>query len=207
MKIELTNTAKRATLVSRDMKGATELGQKIRALRKQAGWNLEELSRRSGVALGTLSKLENGKAGSNVKTHQKLCEAFGMSLADLYRGLPALGGGETAPLSPTSEDVETFTYDGKATAILLARQVMDKHMLPQLLILEPGGQTHLEQNRVGCEKWLCVLEGALDVQVGEQRYRLSRYGTLYFKASRSHQLSNPGKTTAKCISVTSPVGL
>ena len=118
-----------------------------------------------------------------------------------------MGGGETAPLSPTSEDVETFTYDGKATAILLARQVMDKHMLPQLLILEPGGQTHLEQNRVGCEKWLCVLEGVLDVQVGEQRYQLSRYGTLYFKASLSHQLSNPGKTTAKCISVTSPVGL
>lgn len=183
-----------------------DLGEKVRMLRKQAGWSLERLAQKSDLALGTLSRIENGKAGSNVKTHQKLCEAFGTSLAELYRGVPMVGG-ETAPISPTSEDAETFTYDGKTSAILMARQVMDKHMLPQLLILQSGGKTHLEQNRVGCEKWLFVLEGALDVQVDEQRYRLSRYGTLYFKASVRHQLSNPGKVVAKCISVTSPVGL
>ena len=183
-----------------------ELGQRIRHLRKQAGWNLEALAQKSGLALGTLSRLENGKAGANIKTHLKLCEALGISLAELYKEVP-LFAGEAGPLAPTSEEAETFVYDEKASAILLARQVLQKNMLPQLLVLQPGGKTHLERTKPGCEKWLFVLEGVIAVQIGEHHHRLSRYGTLYFKASSPHQLSNPSKVVAKCISVTSPVGL
>ncbi len=183
-----------------------ELGQKIRYLRKQAGWNLEELAQKSGLALGTLSRMENGKAGANIKTHMKLCEALGISIAELYKDVPLLDG-EAGPLAPTAEEVETFVYDEKASAILLAKQVMQKNMLPQLIVLQPGGKTHTERTKPGCEKWLFVLEGAVDVHIEEQHHHLSRYGTLYFKASIPHQLTNPGKTTTKCISVTSPVGL
>lgn len=182
------------------------LGQKIHRLRKQAGLTLEELSQKSGLGLGTLSRIEHGKAGSNVKTHLKLCEALGITLTELYQGVPMLGS-ETEPLEPSSEQAETFIYDEKASAILLAKQVLQKNMLPQLITLQPGGSTHLERTRPGCEKWLFVLEGAIKVQVGEQRFQLNRYGTLYFKASLPHQLKNSGKAIAKCISVTSPVGL
>lgn len=183
-----------------------EIGHKIKTLRKQAGWTLQELSKKSGLALGTLSRIEQGKAGNTLTTHQKLAEAFGMSLPDLYKDVP-LGNGDTEPIAPTSAEVETFVYDEKASAILLAKQVLQKNMLPQLLVLQPGGRTHQEQNRPGCEKWLFVLEGEIEVAVGERRYRLKKHGTLYFKASAPHQLSNAGKVTAKCISVTSPVGL
>ncbi len=184
-----------------------DLGQKLRFLRKQAGLTLEELSKKSSLALGTLSRLENNKGGgTNLKTHQKLCEALGISLQELYAEVP-LQDADGKPILPGSADVETFVYDEKASAILLAKQVMQKNMLPQLLVLQPSGKTHTERTKPGCEKWVFVLEGMIDVQVGEQHHRLSRYGTLYFKASLLHQLTNPGKTTAKCISVTSPVGL
>ena len=183
-----------------------ELGEKIKKLRKQAGWTLQELSRKSGLALGTLSRIEQGKAGNTLTTHQKLAEAFGIALPELYRDVQ-LPGQDAVPITPASEDVETFVYDEKASAILLAKQVLQKNMLPQLLVLQPGGRTHLERNRPGCEKWLFVLEGVVDVTVDGQRHQLRRYGTLYFKASAPHQLSNLGKAVAKCISVTSPVGL
>lgn len=186
--------------------GPINLGQKIHSLRKQAGFTLEDLAAKSGLALATLSRIEHGKAGSNVKTHLKLCDALGISLTELYQGVPMLGG-ETEPLEPTSEQAETFIYDEKASAILLARQVLQKNMMPQLITLQPGGSTHRELQRPGTEKWLFVLEGAVEVKVGEQHFELKRYGTLYFKASQPHQLRNPGKAAAKCISVTSPVGL
>lgn len=183
-----------------------DLGQKIRTLRKQAGFTLQVLSKKTGLGLGTLSRIEHGKAGSTIRTHQKLCEAFGISLAELYRDAE-LPGADTQPLTLASEEVETFTYDEKASSILLAKDVLSKNMLPQLLVLKPGGRTHQEQNRPGTERWLFVLEGAVEVTIGERRQRLSRYGTLYFKASIAHQFRNPGKTIAKCLSVTSPVGL
>lgn len=182
------------------------LGEKIRRLRKQAGLTLDALAQKSGLGLGTVSRIENGKTGSNLSTHLKLCEALGLPLAELYQDVQ-LPREEAAALSPTSEEAEIFAYDAKAQAILLAKHVLQKNMLPQLVVLQPGGKTHLERSRPGCEKWLFVLEGELDVQVGEQRYQLKRYGTLYFKASLPHQLRNRGKGVAKCISVTSPVGL
>ena len=183
-----------------------ELSHKLRTLRKQARFTLEALAQKTGLGLGTLSRLENGKAGGNVKTHMKLAEAFGISLAELYQDVQPTTNGPI-PIAPASEEAETFAFDEKASAILLAKQVLGKNMLPQLLVLQPGGATHAEQNRPGTERWLFVLEGSVDVTVGAQRYLLKRHGTLYFKASAPHQLRNAGTGTAKCISVTSPVGL
>lgn len=180
------------------------MGQKIRALRKQAGFSLKELARKSGLGLGTLSRMENGKAGHTVTTHQKLCEALGISLAELYQDTRPVGA-ET--VEPIGDEAETFTYDEKASAVLLARQVLQKNMLPQLIILQPRGKTHQEQTKLGCEKFLFVLRGRLEVRVGEQTYRLNPNGSLYFKASMPHQLLNTGKEIAKCLSITSPVGL
>lgn len=195
-----------APMTTKTLPRHLELGEKIRRLRKQADLTLEALAQKSGLGLGTLSRIENGKAGSNLSTHLKLCEALGLPLAELYQGVQ-LPREDAVPLSPTSAEAEIFAYDEKAQAILLAKGVLQKNMLPQLIVLQPGGKTHLERSRPGCEKWLFVLEGELDVQVGEQRYQLRRYGTLYFKASLPHQLKNAGKAIVKCISVTSPVGL
>lgn len=186
------------------------IGQKIHQLRKQANLGLKELAQKSGVGLGTLSRIENdktGPTGNKLETHRKICEALGITLPALYGDTletPEHPGtvAETAP-----EAVETFTYDEKAASILLANGVLRKNMLPQLLVLQPGGATHVEQTRAGCEKWLFVLEGVVEVQVGEQAYPLKPHGTLYFQASLPHHLRNPGTTVAKCLSVTSPVGL
>jgi len=186
------------------------VGQKLRSLRKQAKMGLKDLAIKSGVGLGTLSRIENdklGPSGSRIETHRKICEALGVTLAELYRDLEQPTEADTSSMKLAAEEAETFTYDEKAQSILLAKQVLQKNMLPQLIVLQPGGKTHLERTRPGCEKWLFVLEGEVEVTVGEQRHALARHGTLYFKASVPHQLINPKEVTAQCISVTSPVGL
>ena len=185
------------------------IGQKLRSLRKQAKMGLKELAMKSGVGIGTLSRIENdklGPSGSRIQTHRKMCEALGVTLAELYQDLPSPED-DASSMKLAAEEAETFTYDEKAQSILLAKQVLQKNMLPQLIVLQPGGKTHLERTRPGCEKWLFVLEGEVEVMVGEQRHALARHGTLYFKASVPHQLTNSGEVTAQCISVTSPVGL
>lgn len=183
-----------------------DLGYKIRSLRKQAGWNLEEFSRRSGVALSTLSRIETGKFRGHLGTHEKICRAFGISLPDLYREVDSPENGAVSA-APPAEEVETFTYNEKAQSILLVKQVMQKTMLPELLVLHPAGKTHVEQKRLGTERLLLVLEGEVAVQVDTQRYPLRKHGTLYFKASLPHQVRNAGKGTAKVLSVLSPVAL
>lgn len=179
---------------------------RIRALRKERGLSLEALAQKSGVAIGSLSRLENGKASGNFRTHEKIAEALRVPLPDLYRGLETPTQDATL-LEPQAKEVETFTYDEKAQAILLTTQVSKKSMLPQLLVLQPGGQTATEQYPKGTERWLFGLEGAVEIQVGEASHRLAQGSTLYLDGSVPHQLRNASRVTAKVISVTTPVVL
>ena len=53
-----------------------DLGGRIRALRKENGLSLEQLSAKSGVALATLSRIENGKGTGTFRTHRRIAEAL-----------------------------------------------------------------------------------------------------------------------------------
>ncbi len=181
-----------------------QLGSRVRALRKERGLSLENLSAKSGVALATLSRMENGKGSGTFRTHQKLAEALGLSLSELYQNLQ-MEDAEAHLLEPRSEEAETFTYDEKASAILLAKQASTKQMLPQMIVLEPGGKTALEQYSLGTERWLFGLKGGVEVMVSSKSYKLLEGGTLYFKASLPHRIENRSHQAAKIISVTSPV--
>ena len=183
-----------------------ELGARIRALRKEQDLSLEQLSHKSGVALATLSRLENGKGSGTFKTHQKIAGALGIVITDLYRGFER-SEEEVVVLQSGAEEPESFIYDEKASAILLTTHVSSKRMLPQLLTLQAGGKTALEQYKSGTERWLFGLEGEMEVKVGERSHSISTGSTLYFKASVPHQFLNVGSSVAKGIVVTSPVVL
>ena len=178
----------------------------MRTLRKERGLSLEQLSAKSGVALATLSRIENGKNTGTFRTHQKLAEAFALSLPELYRNLH-LETPDATEMAPHAEEAETFTYDDKASAVLLTRRVSGRQMLPQMLILRPGGKTSLEEYKPGTERWAFGLEGVVDVIVGEKEHRLTPGATLYFRASLPHRFHNKSDKPAKLISVTSPAVL
>lgn len=183
-----------------------ELGQRIRSLRKEQGLSLEQLAAKSGVALATLSRLENGKGPGTFRTHRRITEALGIPLPEFYLGLEEPSEDATL-VEPGGEEPESFTYDEKASAVLLTRQVGNKQMLPQLVLLKPGSQTPLEQYPRGTERWLYALEGKVEVVLGERRFPLKKGGTLYFKAVCPHRFRNNGTGQARLISVTSPVVL
>ncbi len=48
--------------------------------RKETGLTQKELSERTGIAQGDISKLENGNANPSLRTLQRLAEGMGMQL-------------------------------------------------------------------------------------------------------------------------------
>ncbi|MEO1657720.1 MAG: XRE family transcriptional regulator [Pseudomonadota bacterium] len=59
-----------------------DLGQHIRQLRTERGWKLSELSERTGMAISTISKVENGKLSLTYDRLLLTASAFGMSLSE-----------------------------------------------------------------------------------------------------------------------------
>lgn len=70
---------------------ATRLGGLIRDTRRAQGLRLVDLSRLSGVALATLSDLENGTRDTRLSSYQRVFDALGLD-AGMLSGPPRQGG-------------------------------------------------------------------------------------------------------------------
>lgn len=60
------------------------LEQKLRQLRKKAGWSQQKLAEKAGLSYNVVTKIEQGVAKRpSIQTMIKLAEAFGISLDEL----------------------------------------------------------------------------------------------------------------------------
>jgi transcriptional regulator with XRE-family HTH domain len=60
------------------------LGQTIRRLRKERKLSLGELSKRSGVQLATLSRIENGVMAGTLRSYLRIAGVYDMKLSELF---------------------------------------------------------------------------------------------------------------------------
>lgn len=56
------------------------IGQRVRALRTQAGLTQQELADRAGLQRTHIGRIEDGAFGSQVETIQQVAEALGMTV-------------------------------------------------------------------------------------------------------------------------------
>ena len=61
------------------------LGKNLRETRKQLGLTQEEVSQRSGVQAGEISRIESGKRDPQVSTVERLAKALDIPPAQLLR--------------------------------------------------------------------------------------------------------------------------
>ena len=184
---------------------AKSIGARLRELRKAQRITLVELAKTSGVDAATISRIETGKMSGTLESHIRLAAALGHKLTELYRGIEEARARDAVTVREPAASQEVYVHEaGKSSIAMLTTDIMRKKLMPALLTVEPGGSTHLEEARVGTEKFLYVLDGALEAKVGQAVHALKKGSSLYLDASLPHQLRNPGARTAKCLSVVTP---
>jgi DNA-binding Xre family transcriptional regulator len=78
--------------------GTRRIGERIRCLREAARMSLENLSRKTGIAVPNLSRLEHGKHTPMIATLQKVAHALGVAPLEIVRDArqPAAGQARTS---------------------------------------------------------------------------------------------------------------
>lgn len=61
------------------------VGEKIKRLREDREWTQPHLAVKAGVAVSAVSQIENGRRSPNVSTLDKLADALGVEVGDLFR--------------------------------------------------------------------------------------------------------------------------
>ncbi len=175
------------------------IGEIINRVRKERRMTLIELSEGSGVALATLSRIENGKMTGTLKSHIKMSEALGLALTDLYKDLPS--SKKSVEIKPKEAARNLSIHDKRSSAIMLAANVQDKKMMPLLIVISKGGQTNTEKAAYRAEKFVYILEGKIEANIGEEKFALGVGDTIYFDSSAPHHFKNSGAGEARLISV------
>jgi transcriptional regulator with XRE-family HTH domain len=179
-----------------------KIGEKIKTLRKSKKMTLDELSRASGVALTTISRIENEKMVGTLDSHMAIAKALGLTLPQLYSDLETQLPNLEVQTEASKKDF--FLHTDKASYEILTAPVLNKKMMPILLKIEPFGKTAIEQTKAGSEKFIFILSGKLEINVGDKKHILNAKDTLYFDASTPHFYRNIGKGQIKAICVISP---
>jgi len=176
-------------------------GERVRALRKAAGWTLAQLGERSGLALSTISKAERGIIALTYDSILRLAYAFDMEMSELLSDTPQAGRSEavTVERKGHAQKVENDYY----IMNMLCSSRTHKRMMPVLATIKAHSVEEFSRfiSHPG-EEFVYVLEGQLTFQIEGQKPRVLEPGdSVYFDSGLGHAYLSTGVKDARLIVV------
>ncbi|WP_438464274.1 helix-turn-helix domain-containing protein [Marinomonas sp. PE14-40] len=176
-----------------------ELGKRVKEIRLSKGWTLEEVSKRTGIARSTLSKIENDQVSPSFTIVQKLIQGLGMDLPQLFvettpnsiagrRDITRKGSGEPHP---------TATYEHE----LLNPSISRKKMVPfKTKVRARQFEEFKEWVRHDGEEFLLVLKGSINFfSEFYQPIELKEGDSVYYDAAMGHALVSLSEDDAEIL--------
>ena len=146
-----------------------QIAQRLKALRSERGWSLDDLAGSSGVSRATLSRLENAEVSATAAVLGKLCAAYGMTLSRLIR----LAESDFQPfIDRDTQPVWTDPQNGfvrrsvSPPAQMLAAEAVECRLQPETRIV------YEQPPRPGLEHHIILIEGALTVTIEGRQHAL-----------------------------------
>jgi transcriptional regulator with XRE-family HTH domain len=176
-------------------------GIRIRLIRKQKGLTLAEVSRRSGVAVSTLSKLENGQVTASMDTIFKVSRGLGVLFDNLVD--------TTVSAAPTGRWIVTRARQARRAPTALydysvyAAELVEKQMIPLVMHIKTRGVPRKEDwSTHRGEEFVLVLSGAIEIRT--ELYapaRLKAGDSVYFDSLMRHCFIAQSRETPVILSV------
>jgi transcriptional regulator with XRE-family HTH domain len=175
-------------------------GRNVRALRIKKNLTLHDLAKITSRSVSLLSQIETGKVSPSFSTMRIIADSLNISLSRLILDEGASEARDASLMEVRERKV--LTTQGGVEHQLLSRNLT----LPFEFIsfeMPPGASTGEEPySHEGLECGL-LLEGTLEIQVGDKIYRMKPGDTFTLNSSIPHKFSNCGKKKARAVWVNS----
>lgn len=175
-----------------------KIGSKIRSLRIEKQLTQEELANRCELSKGFISQLENDITSPSIATLVDILEILGTNLPEFFNE------NKDEKVTYKYDDMfETENEDLKYKLMWLIPNAQKNAMEPIMLTLEPFGR-YLEEEPHEGEEFGYILSGSIYLHLGDKKYKVKKGESFYFKSKVNHYVSNPNKTAAKLIWISTP---
>jgi len=185
----------------------SEVGERLRALRRERKLSLRALAERLGVSPSLISQIERGRARPSVSTLFAIVTELDASLDELLfndarPSQAAAQAGTDARPSPV-QDAASRHHIRLASGVVWERLTTAPHPGVEFLfvVYDVGGSSSpgdTYQSHSGYE-WGYVISGVLEVTIGFDRYVLQPGDAVSLESSVPHRLANIGDTPVHAI--------
>jgi quercetin dioxygenase-like cupin family protein len=156
-------------------------------LRNQRGLSLQDVAAATNVSASFLSLVENERSDITIGRLVRLCEFYGVTLAEL---VPLPAKVDETEIVHVHERRLLRSPDERIDIYMLAPDT-DRDMMPMLLEFEPGSQLAEYGRHHEGEEWVYVVEGRLCLTLdGSPSHYLEAGESAYYSAERPHRFAN-----------------
>lgn len=182
------------------------IAARVRDLRTNRGLSLDALATRSGVSRSMISLVERGESSPTAVLLEKLASALDVTLASLF-DVPPSAEPPAGPLS-RREDQPEWRDPGSG---YVRRNVSPPGAPQPMRIVDvrfPAGARVAFDNaardatEAPVHQQVWVLQGSMDVTVGDERHRLREGDCLAMRLDRPTVFHNPTRKSARYAVVT-----
>lgn len=162
------------------------IGEVIRRLRISAKLTLAELSDGAGMSSAMLSRVENGMASASLESLERICQALGVGLSDLFKQTDQKVG--TAQLIKRDDQMEVVrvgTKHGHTYRLLSYDRGPKKVFEPFLIEMDRKSQSWPKFEHPGIE-FIYVLQGRVEYRFGDKTYILEPGDAFTFSGDVVH---------------------
>ncbi len=185
--------------------GASErrdaLGVILKRLRKERGWTLAEAGQRCGLAISTLSKVENSQVSLTFDNLLKLARGFHLEVGDLFAAGSIAADHQSTALTRRSggkiHETANYAHEYVCTDLPHRRMIPLVSRIKCRRLEEFGPLI-----RHAGEEFIHVLEGTIDIVLeGKQPQRLRAGDNFYFNSAAGHAILTVGPGDGLILSV------
>ena len=178
------------------------VGERVKQVREERELTLTDISQRTGLDVAFLEQIENGSIAPPLGTVIKLAKAL-----DLKMGY-FISGEEDRPYTIVRKNDRKVVsrYSSKKGQYYgygyesLAPHKKDRHMEPFLISLEPS-KTDEERSSHDGQEFIYVLEGAMEVRLGEEVHILEAGDSIYHDSTVPHLVKSHGSEVTRILAV------
>jgi DNA-binding transcriptional MerR regulator/quercetin dioxygenase-like cupin family protein len=174
----------------------TDLGRKLRRLRKGCDLGVVEAAKRAKVSAGFLSAIELSKANPSVTTLQRLAATYGTTVLDFY-DLPK----QSSRLVRPKERRAIQTQSGVRIELL---SIGAKQLESHIFRVKPGAGSDGSYSHQG-EEFIYMMAGTLEIWLDELECHTLREGdSFWFESTVGHRWYNPSSEDTVMLWINTP---
>lgn len=172
------------------------VGRRLRALREERDWSLRELAEKSGLALNTVSLIENAKTSPSVGTLQRLAVALEVPITAFFEtNIP------TKSIVYMKADQRPRAAFAHGLLEDLGAGIADRAVEPFIVTLEPNMGSGPDAIVHKGYEFVYCLHGRITYAIEEQNYVLEVGDSLLFESHLPHCWRNRDTEPAQAILV------